>query len=292
MSTALLLIGSGLARGAVFALFALALVLIWRATRIANFAQGAMAVASAYLAYLVLVGTGSFLLAVATVLVAGAVIGYAVERGLMRYLPNGSPLNAIIVAIGVVMVLSGLLGILFGADYKPIVVPFSREPLELGGVAIVSPYTLFVFVVVAVVVAAIALLFTRTSLGLAMRASAFDEEVARLNGVRVARMRTLGWVLSSAVGGLAVLLAVPTELGLGPHSGDLLFVNAFTVAIIGGLDSPVGAVLAGLVVGVLLTVVTTLWGATVGPIAILVLLVVVLLVRPQGIFSLRKARLA
>lgn len=292
MSTVLLLLGSGLARGAVFALFALALVLIWRATRIANFAQGAMAVASAYLAYLVLVGTGSFPLAVLVVLVAGAAIGYGVERGLMRHVPGGSPLNAIIVAIGVVMALSGLLGILFGADYKPISVPFSREPLEVGGVAIVSPYTLFVFVVVTVVVAAIALLFTRTNLGLAMRASAFDEEVARLNGVRVARMRTLGWVLSSAVGGLAVLLSVPTELGLGPHSGDVLFVNAFTVAIIGGLDSPVGAVIAGLVIGVLLTVVTTLWGATVGPIAILVLLVIVLLVRPQGLFSLRKARLA
>ncbi|AYF98271.1 branched-chain amino acid ABC transporter permease [Protaetiibacter intestinalis] len=292
MSTILLLLGAGLARGAVFALFALALVLIWRATRIANFAQGAMAVASAYLAYLVLVGTGSFLLAIVTVLVAGAAIGFGMERGLMRFVPSRSPLNSIIVAIGAVMVLTGLLGILFGADYKPIAVPFSREPLEFGGVAVVSPYTLFVFVVVAVVVAGIAVLFTRTSLGLAMRASAFDDEVARLNGVRVSRMRTIGWMLSSAVGGLAVLLAVPTELGLGPHSGDLLFVNAFTVAIIGGLDSPVGAVVAGLLTGVLLTVVTTLWGATVGPIAILILLVVVLLVRPQGIFSLRKARLA
>ncbi|MCS0499550.1 branched-chain amino acid ABC transporter permease [Protaetiibacter mangrovi] len=292
MSTVLLLLGAGLARGAVFALFALALVLIWRATRIANFAQGAMAVTAAYVAYLVLIGTGSFPLAVVVVLLAGAGIGVGVERGLMRYLPTASPLNAIIVAIGVVMVLTGLLGILFGADYKPISVPFSREPITVGSLAIVSPYTLFVFVVIAVVVAGIGLLFTRTSLGLAMRASAFDEEVARLNGVRVVRMRTLGWMLSSAVGGLAVLLAVPTELGLNPHSGDLLFVNAFTVAIIGGLDSPVGAVVAGLGVGVLLTIVTTLWGATVGPIAILLLLVLVLLLRPQGLFSLRKARLA
>lgn len=292
MSTVLLLIGTGLARGAVFAIFALALVLIWRATRIVNFAQGAMAVASAYLAYLVLIGTGSFALAVLTVLIAGAAIGVGVERGLMRFVPGGSPLNSIIVAIGVVMALSGIIGIIFGADFKHVEVPFSREPLRIGDVAIVSPYTLFVFAVVAVVVAAIALLFTRTSLGLAMRASAFDDEVARLNGVRVARMRTLGWGLSSAVGGLAVLLSVPTELGLGPHSGDVLFVNAFTVAIIGGLDSPVGAVIAGLVLGVLLTAVTTLWGATVGPIAILVLLVVVLLLRPQGIFSMRKARLA
>jgi branched-chain amino acid transport system permease protein len=292
MSTVLLLIGSGLARGAVFALFALALVLIWRATRIANFAQGAMAVASAYLAVLVMQSTGSFALGIVTALVAGAAIGVGVERGLMRFLPGGSQLNAIIVAIGVVMVLTGVLGIVFGADYKPVTVPFSREPLTFGELAIVSPFTLFVFVVVAVVVAAVFLLFTRTPLGLAMRASAFDDEVARLNGVRVARMRTLGWMLSSAVGGLAVLLAVPTELGIGPHSGDVLFVNAFTVAIIGGLDSPVGAVVGGVVVGLLLTAVTTIWGATVGPVAILVLLVVVLLVRPQGVFSLGKGRLA
>jgi branched-chain amino acid transport system permease protein len=292
MSTVLLLIGAGLARGAVFALFALALVLIWRATRIANFAQGAMSVAAAYVAYLVLQATGSFPLAILVVLVAGAVIGFGVERGLMRHLPTGSPLNAIIVAIGVVMVLGGLLGILFGADYKPVAVPFSREPITVGELAIVSPYTLFVFAVIAVVVAGIALLFTRTSLGLAMRASAFDDEVARLNGVRVSRMRTLGWMLSAAVGGLAVLLAVPTELGLSPHSGDLLFVNAFTVAIIGGLDSPVGAVVAGLAVGVLLTAVTTVWGATAGPIAVLVLRVLVLLLRPQGVFALGKGRLA
>ncbi len=292
MSTVLLLIGAGLARGAVFALFALALVLIWRATRIANFAQGAMSVTAAYVAVLVMQGTGSFVLGIVTALAAGAAIGLAVERGLMRHVPGGSPLNAIIVAIGVVMVLTGLLGIAFGADYKPVAVPFSREPLSVGELALVSPYTLFVFLVIAVVVAAVFLLFTRTSLGLAMRASAFDEEVARLNGVRVARMRTLGWMLSSAVGGLAILLAVPTELGIGPHSGDLLFVNAFTVAIIGGLDSPVGAVLGGLVVGLLLTAVTAVWGATVGPIAVLILLVVVLLVRPQGLFSLGKVRLA
>ena len=291
MSTVLLLIGAGLARGAVFALFALALVLIWRATRIANFAQGAMSVTAAYVAVLVMQGTGSFALGIVTALAAGAAIGLAVERGLMRHVPGGSPLNAIIVAIGVVMVLTGLLGIAFGADYKPVAVPFSREPLSVGELALVSPYTLFVFLVIAVVVA-VFLLFTRTSLGLAMRASAFDEEVARLNGVRVARMRTLGWMLSSAVGGLAILLAVPTELGIGPHSGDLLFVNAFTVAIIGGLDSPVGAVLGGLVVGLLLTAVTAVWGATVGPVAVLVLLVVVLLVRPQGLFSLGKVRLA
>jgi branched-chain amino acid transport system permease protein len=251
-----------------------------------------MAVASAYLAVLVMQGTGSFGLGIVAALAAGAAIGAGVERGLMRFLPGGSQLNAIIVAIGVVMVLTGVLGIAFGADYKPVTVPFSREPLTIGELAIVSPYTLFVFVVVAVVVAAVFLLFTRTPLGLAMRASAFDDEVARLNGVRVTRMRTLGWMLSSAVGGLAVLLAVPTELGIGPHSGDVLFVNAFTVAIIGGLDSPVGAVVGGVLVGLLLTAVTTIWGATVGPVAILVLLVVVLLVRPQGVFSLGKGRLA
>ncbi|MDY0910506.1 branched-chain amino acid ABC transporter permease [Microbacterium sp. CFBP9034] len=286
------LLATGLARGAVFALFALSLVLIWRAARIVNFAQGAMALVATYIAFAVTGLTGSYWAGLAAGILAGAAIGFAVERGVMRFAPHRNPLSGVIVAIGLVMVLQSLLGILFGQEYRPMRAPFDDSPIVIGGVPLLSPYDLFVLVVATVVMAGLAVLFRFTSLGLQLRASAFAPEVSRVLGVRVSRMVTIGWMLSAAVAALAAMLLVPTELGLNPHSTDVLFVYAFTVAVVGGLDSPVGALLGGLVVGVAMTLVTGYLGATVAPIGVLVLLVGVLLVRPGGLFSMREARSA
>ncbi len=286
------LLSSGLARGAVFAVFALALVLIWRAARVVNFAQGAMAAATTYLAFAVTTATGSYWLGLGAAVLGGAALGFAVERGVMRHVAGRSPLNSVIVALGVVMVLQAVLGIAFGNDYKPMAVPFSMEPLWVAGTPLLSPYDLYVLGAVAVLLVGFGLLFTRTSVGLRMRAAAFAPETSRLLGVPVSRMLTLGWTLSAAVGALAAVLVIPTELGLNPHATDTLFVYAFTVAIVGGLDSPVGAALGGLAVGVLLSMVTGYLGSTLAPIAVLALLVVVLIARPSGIFSARQARQA
>lgn len=290
MDQLIFLVGSGLARGSVFAVFALALVLIWRAARIVNFAQGAMAAVATYLAFAVTAATGSYWLGLVAALVGGALLGLVVERGVMRFVAHTSPLNSVIVALGLVMIMQAGLGIAFGNGYRTMNLPFSSTPIVVGGVPLLSPYNLFVLVVAAALMVGLGLLFTRTSLGLWLRASAFAPETSRLLGVPVSRMLTLGWVLSSAVGALAALLVVPTELGLNPHATDMLFVYAFTVAIVGGLDSPVGAVVGGLVVGLLLSLVTGYVGSTLAPIAVLVLLVVVLLVRPGGIFSAKEAR--
>ncbi|MFF2631506.1 branched-chain amino acid ABC transporter permease [Microbacterium sp. NPDC058021] len=286
------LLATGLARGAIFALFALSLVLIWRAARIINFAQGAMALVATYLAFAVTALTGSYAAGLAAGILGGAAVGFVVERGLMRHAPHGSPLSGIIVAIGLVMVLQSLLGIFFGPQYRPMAAPFDETPIFVGGVPLLSPYDIFVLVVALAVMGLLALLFTRTSLGLQLRASAFAPEVSRLLGVRVDRMVTIGWMLSAAVAALAAMLLIPTELGLNPHSTDILFVYAFTVAVVGGLDSPVGALLGGLVVGVVMSLVTGYLGSTVAPIGVLVLLVAVLLVKPGGIFSMREARTA
>lgn len=286
------LLATGLARGAIFALFALSLVLIWRAARIINFAQGAMALVATYVAFAVAGLTGNYFAGLGAGLLAGAVIGLVIERGVMRFAPHSSPLTGVIVAIGLVMVLQSLLGILFGPQYRPMKAPFDDAPIVVGGVPLLSPNDLFILVVALVMMGALALLFTRTSLGLQLRASAFAPEVSRVLGVRVRRMVTIGWMLSSAVAALAAILLVPTELGLNPHATDMLFVYAFAVAVVGGLDSPVGALLGGLVVGVAMTLVTGYLGATMAPIGVLVLLVVVLLVKPGGVFSLREARSA
>lgn len=280
----------GLSRGAVYAAFALALVLIWRGARIVNFAQGAMAVATVYAAYSVTSATGSYWLGFGAALLCGLLLGAAVERGVMRFVGHASPLNAVIVALGLVLVIQAVLGMVYGNEYRPAEAPFSRTAFTVGGLAFLSRYDLFVFAAVVVLMAGLALLFTRTPVGLRLRAAAFAPEVSRLLGVNVAGMRTLAWALASAVGALAAMLVVPTGLGLHPTSMDLVFVTAFTAAVVGGLDSPLGAVAGGLIVGLLLSYVSGYAGAEMSPVAVLLLLLAVLLVRPSGLFSIVAAR--
>lgn len=292
MSQFIYLTFDGLSRGAVYAAFALALVLIWRAARIVNFAQGAMAVAAVYAGYSVTTATGSYWLGFVTALVAGLVLGVVVERVVMRFVDHSSPLNGVVVALGLVLVIQGVLGIIYGSEFQPVETPFSRDAFEVGGIAVLSRYDLFVFAAVGAVVVLLTLLFTRTAVGLRMRAAAFAPDVSRLLGVSVGGMLTLGWALAAAVGSLAGMLVVPTELGLHPTAMDVVLISAFTAAVVGGLDSPIGAVTGGLVVGLLLSYVSGYVEPTVAPMAVLLLLVVVLLGKPGGLFSSSKARVA
>ncbi|BEL11412.1 branched-chain amino acid ABC transporter permease [Actinoplanes sichuanensis] len=292
MSEFIYLTFDGLSRGLVYAAFALALVLIWRAARIVNFAQGAMAVSTVYVAYSVTNATGSYWLGFAAALLAGLALGVTVERVVMRFVDHSSPLNGVVVALGLVLIIQGVLGIVYGNEFLPFATPFSRDAFEVGGVAMLSRYDLFVFAAVGTVVVALTLLFTRTAIGLRMRAAAFAPDVSRLLGVSVGGMLTLGWALAAAVGSLAAILVVPTELGVHPTAMDVVFVSAFAAAVVGGLDSPIGAVVGGLIVGVLLSYVSGYIDVTVAPMAVLALLVVVLLGRPGGLFSSSKARVA
>ncbi|WP_431882895.1 branched-chain amino acid ABC transporter permease [Micromonospora gifhornensis] len=280
----------GLSRGAVYAAFALALVLIWRAGRIVNFAQGAMAVAAAYVAYSVTAATGSYWLGFAAALLAGLLLGAIVDIAVMRLVDHRSPLNPVIVALGLVLLIQAILGMVYGNEYLPAQAPLSRTALTVGDTAVLSPYDLFVFATVGVVGAALVWIFTRTAIGLRMRAAAFAPEVSRLLGVNVGGMLTLGWALASGVGALAAMLVIPTELGLHPHAMDLVFVSAFTAAVLGGLDSPPGAVVGGLGVGLLLSYVSGYAGGDLIPLAVLALLLTVLLLRPGGLFATVTAR--
>ena len=282
----------GLSRGAVYAAFALALVLIWRAARIVNFAQGAMAVATAYAGYSVASATGSYWLGFAVAIVGGLVLGAAVERVVMRFVDHSSPLNGVVVALGLVLVIQAVLGMIYGNEFRPAQAPFSRDAFTVGGVALLSRFDLFVFAAVFAVVGLLVLLFTKTAVGLRMRAAAFAPDVSRLLGVNVGGMLTLGWALAAAVGSLAGMLVIPTELGLHPNAMDVVFVSAFTAAVVGGLDSALGAVVGGVVVGLLLSYVSGYLGATVAPMAVLALLLVVLLGRPGGLFGNVRARAA
>ncbi|GIG70044.1 branched-chain amino acid ABC transporter permease [Phytomonospora endophytica] len=285
MDRLVFLLSSGLARGAVLALFALSLVIVWRSARVVNFAQAAMAITAVYAAFAITAASGSYWLGLLGALAAGALLGALVERGPLRFVRGDDPLSGMIIAIGLVMVLQAGLAMAFGPEHRPMRAPFPERPLMIGEIPVLSPYEVFVLIVAAAVMCALALLFGKTPLGLKLRAAAFAPETSRLLGVRVPRMVTIGWMLSVATAALAALLLVPTELGLNPHAADLLFVDAFAVAVVGGLDSPVGALAAGLIIGILDSLVTGYATAAAAPLAVLVLLTGVLLVRPRGLFA-------
>jgi branched-chain amino acid transport system permease protein len=280
----------GLAQGAAFSAFALALVLIWRAARVVNFAQGAMAAASAFIAVTVIQHTGNFVLGLAAALISGAIMGVAVESSVMRFASPTAPLNAVILALGTTFFIEGGLGALYGTDFRDPGNPFSHAYRMVAGIGLPSDLNIFTFVSVTVMVVALILLFGRTKLGLRLRASAFAPEVSRLLGINVAVMRTVGWAMAATAGALAAEVILPTSLGVNPNAMDNVFVIAFTAAVLGGLDSPIGAVVGGLILGLVVNYVTGLWDPVAPPVATLALLLLVLLIRPNGIFSGVKER--
>jgi branched-chain amino acid transport system permease protein len=275
----------GISVGMIYAAIALSLVLIWRATRILNYAQGGMAMFTTYIALLVINHTGSYWAGFAVALAAGLVLGGAIERLVIRPAENKPPLNAIIITIGLLIFLEGLAGILYGGQFRSFPAAFSITGLHVGSAALgVSANDVFVAVAVLAAALLLAAGFRYTSAGLQLRASAFSPPVARLLGVRVGRMLTLGWALAGLFGALAGVLVSPSTF-LYPNSMDSIFVLGFTAAVIGGLDSPAGAVAGGLILGVALSYVGGYLGSDLVPLFGLAALTVVLMVRPAGLFS-------
>jgi branched-chain amino acid transport system permease protein len=276
---------NGISTGMIYASVALALVLVWRGTRIVNFAQGAMLMVTTFIASSVIGATDSYLFGFVVALVAGLLLGAVVERVLIRPVEGGPPLNAVIVAIGLLILLEALAGMIWGGTPRSFPPAFSIRGYEVGGRHVLfSPFDLFTVIAVLVTAVGLGLLFTRTDVGLRMRAAAFEPEVARLLGVRVGRMLTLGWALAAAVGALAGLLIAPAVF-VGPTNFDTVLVFGFTAAVLGGLDSPGGSVVGGLIIGLTLSYVSGYEGSDLVPLASLVVLIAVLMVRPTGLFT-------
>jgi branched-chain amino acid transport system permease protein len=281
---------NGVSNGAIYAAAALALVLVWRATRIVNFAQGGMLMITTFIASSVIQSSGSYWLGFAVALASGLVLGAVVEQVLIRRVAQGPPLNAVIVALGLLVLLQALAGMIWGGTPRSFPPAFSIRGYDIGGHHVLfGPFDLFIVLAVLGAALLLLLLFRGTSIGLQMRASAFEPTVARLQGVRVGRMLTLGWALASAAGSLAGVLIAPAVF-VGPNNFDPVTVFGFTAAILGGLDSPFGAVVGGLLLGLSLSYVAGYWGSALVTLAALVILIAVLMVRPTGLFSAAKAR--
>ncbi|WP_205473959.1 branched-chain amino acid ABC transporter permease [Nocardioides sp. SYSU D00038] len=281
---------SGLTLGMVYAAFALALVLIFRATRVVNFAQAPMAIVTTFIALTIIDDGHSYWLAFVAALASGLVLGAVIERVVIRPVEGKSEINAVILTLGLFIVLHGVAAVVFGNRFRSFPAPFGIRGFEVGDTTIaLTGFGVFQIVSVLVVMALLVLLFRFTDLGLRMRAAAYSPEVSRLLGVRVGRMLTLGWALASLVGSLAGLLIAGGSL-VHPSYMDSVVVFGFVAAVLGGLDSPVGAVVGGLVLGLSLSFVSGYVGSQLVALAALLILVLVLTLRPGGLFGTAQER--
>lgn len=289
---------AGVATGSIYALLALAIVLIYRSTEVINFAQGEMAMFATFIAWSIAGPTAFDRWPIWFVLIAGVavagVMGAAIERIVIRPVENASVLSVVVVSVGLLIMLNSLATSIWGGEPKPFPSPFSlTEGLNLG-FARLSWHRVSILATSISVMALLFVLFNYTKLGLAMRASAQNRVASRLMGIDVGRMLTLGWGLSAAVGGLAGLLIAPITT-IDPTFMLRVLLFAFAAAVLGGLNSPPGAIIGGFLIGVTENLLGTYMpGQWFGPEMrlplTLLLLVIVLLFRPTGLLGRQETR--
>lgn len=285
---------NGIGSGVVYGSVALSLVLIFRATGILNFAQGEMALFSTYVSWWLTDQGLGIVAAIAVSMVASFVVGALVERVLIRPVEEArSPLNVVIVTIGMFLALNAVVQLIFGTTEHQMSSPFSARSAELvtlGDSAVDVPWrTLGLIGVLFGEVVLLYLLFQRTRLGLRLRAVAVNPESSRLLGINTGAMLMLGWGLAAAIGALAGTLVAGRTAGFDSNLMQPILVFAFAAAALGGFESLMGAVVGGLVVGVTHSLAREYVDAvdSIDVVVPLGLILLVLLLRPQGLFGRR-----
>jgi len=273
---------SGLAAGSIYASLALALVMIYRATDLVNFAQGEMAMFSTYIAWTLVNAGLPFWLAFLITLVVSFLGGMIIERVVIRPVENAPVLAAVVVTIGLLLIFNSVAGWIYSYTVQDFPSPFPDRPVfgalmttrDLGviGVTLVMLVLLFAF-------------FRYTPIGLAMRAAAQNPASARLCGIRVGRMLAIGWGLAAMIGATAGVMVAPV-LFLDPNMMGGVLIYAFAGALLGGITSPIGAVVGGLIVGVTENLVGTYLIASQLKLTVaFALIILVLVFRPNGLFG-------
>ena len=286
----------GLSSGAIYSLMALALVLVWRSTRVVNFAQAGQAIASTYIGYLVISRTDNYWLALPVALVAGALIGALVDVALIRTLNKrvksgpAAEMAPVIVTLGLLGLIRSTVGMIWGGDLKAYKAPVTNHGFTFGTTTIpFSPYNLLIVITTVIVMAVFSIIFQKTNLGLSLRAAAFQPEIARLAGVRVDLVRTIGWAFAGGAGAVAGVLVTPSN-SLSPNSLDLLLVLGFVGAVIGGLESLLGAAIGGVVLGIGLAFILEYVSTSLAFPSAFIVLILVLLIKPSGILGKKGGR--
>jgi branched-chain amino acid transport system permease protein len=283
---------TGLSTGSVYAVVALAIVLIYRSTGVVNFAQGEMAMLSTFIAWSFLTRM-DFWPAFFLALLVSAFLGAMLERVVLRPVEEAPVLNSVIVTLGLFTIFNSVALWRWGGVPKPFPSPevFKGAALNIGP-ATISRLNIGIFCMALLIMGVLFLFLNYTKVGLAMRGTAQNPAAARLVGVRVGRMLTLGWALSAAVGAVAGILLAPL-LSLQPSMMFGVLIFAFAAAVLGGLDSLPGAIVGGLTLGVVQNMAGTYITPHTGSIDITIafaVIVLVLVIRPTGLFGQRMVR--
>ncbi len=277
---------NGIASGSIYGAVALALVLIYRSTGVANFAQGEMAMFSTFIAWGLLQADVPLALAALGAIALSFAAGMLIERVVIRPIEGRDALTLVIVTLGLFITVNAAAGWIWGFNNRAFPSLFSDDRIEIGGVGITVENLAIIGITLAVV-GGIYLLFNKTKVGLAIRAAAENPESSKLNGISVGRTLMIGWGLAAAVGALAGILIAP-RLFLDVNFMGGVLIYAFAAATLGGFDSPFGAIVGGWIIGVAETLAGTYVDFIGNDLRILVplaIILAVLLVRPGGLFG-------
>jgi branched-chain amino acid transport system permease protein len=277
---------SGLATGGIYASLALALVMIYQATEVVNFAQGEMAMFSTYLAWSMLQADLPYWITFLATVAIAFVGGLLIERIVIRPVENAPILTIVIVTLGLLVIFNSVAGWIYSYIQKPFPSPFPAKPIRIGNI-VFGAHDVGEIGVTLVVLALLFAFFRFTTLGLAMRAAAQNPVSSRLCGIRVSWMLGLGWGLAAAFGAIAGMMVAPVVF-LDPNMMGGIQLYAFAAATVGGFSSPHGAVIGGLLVGVTENLVGTyvsFIGTELKLTVALAMIIIVLLVKPTGLFG-------
>jgi branched-chain amino acid transport system permease protein len=273
---------AGVSVGAIYALVALAIVLPFKASGVLNFGQGEIVTLGAYAALILTQLALPYPVVLLGILLLGAVGGIAIERVLIRPIVKAPEFTLVIATFAIGLLIKGLISIRFGDSPNTIDGPFGAEPIVAAGLRF-NPTALWICACTALVTVLVIAFFRYTRLGKAMRAVSVSAEAATLMGIRVERVYRWSWAMSTAIGALAGLLVAPL-IGINPEIGQLIL-RGLLGAVIGGFTSVPGAIVGGLAVGLIETYSGVLVGTTFKNLVPFVLLMVLLVFRPQGLFG-------
>lgn len=275
---------SGLIMGCIYALASLGLVLIFKTTKVVNFAHGEMAMISTFISFVFLSSFGySYLVSLFLSLLFAAIFGLIVYLVFMKRIQSAPHLNQVVLTLGLFMMFNGAAGIVWG--YQPASFPeaFKGKPFHIGSIYI-SPNELFIVVITITLMLLFFLLFRFTRIGLAIRACSQDMMASQLMGIKVSSVFMGAWAIGTMLGGIAGMMTAPVTF-LSPNMMSEVLILAFAGAVLGGFVSLPGAVMGGLMIGVFENLISYYIGPEMKIVFVFLLILVVLYLRPQGIFG-------
>ena len=273
---------AGISVGSIYALVALAIVIPFKASGVLNFGQGEIVTLGAYAALILTQLALTYPVVLASVLLVGAVGGIAIERVLIRPIVKAPEFTLVIATFAIGLLIKGVLALRFGDSPAALDGPFGSDPLLFGGLRF-NPTAVWIFACTLLVTFSVIAFFRHTRLGKAMRAVSISPEAARLMGIKVETVYRWSWAISTAIGALAGLLVAPL-IGINPEIGQLIL-RGLLAAVIGGFTSIPGALVGGLAVGLIETFSGVIVGSTFKNLVPFLLLMLLLVFRPQGLFG-------